>query len=54
MKDGWMRGAIAGTMVGASTIALVMALNGQARKKVMRAVTGTTQKMAEKANQILK
>lgn len=54
MKEGWMRGAFTGAMMGASAVALYTAMNRNARKKMARMVTGTAQKMADKAEQMMR
>lgn len=54
MKDGWVRGAVTGAVMGASAVAVWTAMNRTARKRVINAFTSATQKVADKAEQMMR
>ena len=54
MKDGWMRGALTGAMMGASAVAVFTAMNRGARRQMVKMVTGTAHKVADKADQLMR
>lgn len=54
MSSGWMKGALAGAMVGASAAAIMMAMNSQTRRKMTNVVSGAANTIANKASQCMK
>ncbi|MDO4546683.1 MAG: hypothetical protein Q4D04_01150 [Clostridia bacterium] len=54
MSKGWMKGAVTGAMLGASTAAIIMAMNSQARRKMTNVVSGAANTIADKASQCMK
>lgn len=53
MKAGWMKGALAGALMGASAVAMFTAMNQDARRKMMNTVGQAAHKTASKAQQMM-
>ena len=53
MSNGWMKGAITGAIIGASTAAVFMSMNSQVRHNMTIAVSDAANTIKSKASQCM-